>query len=159
MKTDKHSFFGFILGVFWLAGVSFGQAVPTPAEDHAKKMKEIEQMVTLSGVLENQKQLIPMMIATFRKGFPNAPQAFWSKFEQEMMGDLPNLNQKLFAIYDQHFTQSEIETYISFYQTPAGQKLAKELPLVTQEGYKVGSQWGMTLGEKVEEELKKEGYE
>ncbi len=49
------------------------------------------------------------MMAGLRKTSDKVPEKFWSKFESELIADLPNVNQKVVAIYDVHFTQKDID--------------------------------------------------
>lgn len=159
MKKNSVTGLGLAVALILALGPVFGDGTPSPTEDHAKKIKEIEEMLTLSGGLDGQRKLIPVMIEQMRGSLPNVPQKFWDNFEKETLASLPELNQQLFAIYDQHFTQSEIEAYITFYKTPAGQKYARETPAVTQEAYTAGTAWGKGIAEKVDVELKKAGYQ
>lgn len=129
------------------------------AENHDLKIKEIKQLLEMMGTENTQRQMLKLMIDSFKKDMTSVPTKFWDSFATKMNNDLPALNQKIAAIYDQHFTQADIEALIQFYKTPSGQKYLQELPKVTRESYVVGSEWGKGIGEEVEAELKKAGYE
>ena len=58
-----------------------------------------------------------------------------------------------YPIYHNHFTHQELKELIAFYKTPLGQKVLKELPLLTQEGMEAGSRWGTSLGPAIQERL------
>jgi hypothetical protein len=128
-------------------------------EDHGKKIQEIQQLLNTMGTQAIQRQMMDMMFAGFRKDMPSVPKAFWDKAQVKMTAQLPELSQKLVVIYDEHFSEADIAGLISFYQTPVGKKYLQELPKVTQESYIAGSEWGKAIGEAVDQDLKKAGYE
>ena len=48
------------------------------------------------------------------------------------------LNNAMIWIYRNHFTYSELKKLVKFYKTPAGQKMATELPLIMVKSLKAG---------------------
>src|SRR5262249_51407402 len=43
------------------------------------------------------------------------------------------LNERLIAIYDQHFTEDEIKGLLQFYSSPLGRRFAAEIPKIPEE--------------------------
>jgi hypothetical protein len=69
---------------------------------------------------------------------PNLPPDFEAKeqvFVDQVWKNLPleDILQAMMPAYQHHFTKSDIDSFVAFYSSPAGQKLTKELPAVTAE--------------------------
>jgi hypothetical protein len=92
----------------------------------------------------------------FRQAFPKVPEQFWNDFRAGIHTD--EMTAMLVPIYDKHFSEDEIRELNTFYQTPLGQKLLKELPNVTQESMNAGQDWGTRLGDKLMKQLEAKGY-
>ena len=64
--------------------------------------------------------------------------------------------------YASHFTEAELKDLITFYRSPSGQKLVKELPAVLDESFGAVRQWGAKTSEEfitaLRAEMKKRGY-
>jgi hypothetical protein len=56
-------------------------------------------------------------------------------------------------IYVEHLTVEEMQAAIDFYETPEGQSLIEKMPVISQESFAVGQQWGMELAQRVMEEI------
>ena len=52
--------------------------------------------------------------------------------------DDPDFLSGIAEIYAREFTQSELETILAFYRTPAGEKMVQKMPTLFQAGAKVG---------------------
>jgi hypothetical protein len=52
-------------------------------------------------------------------------------------------------IYSKYYTREEIAELISFYDTPLGRKLVKELAQITQELIAANQEWAERLAEKI----------
>jgi len=77
-----------------------------------------------------------------------------AKLQQKVDGSVDALMTILIPIYDRHYSKEDIEGLIQFYQSPLGQKLAKNLPEIARESQQAGSQLGQNLGrESVQEVL------
>ena len=66
-----------------------------------------------------------------------------------------------YPIYHKRFSLKELKEMLAFYQTPTGQKLAENLPLMTQEAIVAGQQHALslqaTLQQRLGERFKAEG--
>lgn len=69
----------------------------------------------------------------------------------------------MYPLYDQHFTQEELQTLVEFYQTDLGKKVTRVMPMITKEaltaGQKIGAGLGKIVQERFEQRLKAEGIE
>ncbi|MEJ8843882.1 DUF2059 domain-containing protein [Lacibacter sp. H375] len=130
-------------------------AVNTNAQTDTKG-KLIKEMLELSGAKKMALQTMEMMIASYKKQLPAVDTDFWDEFMKEAQaGDLIDM---IAPVYAKHFTEAEIKELVAFYKTPIGKKLVDKLPVITQESYGIGEEWGKALGEKVAAKLKAAGY-
>ena len=56
-------------------------------------------------------------------------------------------------IYKKHFSLSDIEELIEFYDSPVGKKFVEKSPLIIQESMIVGQEWGEKIAKEFMEEL------
>lgn len=70
-----------------------------------------------------------------------------------MKGDLLN---DIAAIYAKAFTTDELKAFVAFYKTPAGDKLARTTPLLTQQTMQAGQKFGVRVAERLSERMKEE---
>jgi len=65
-------------------------------------------------------------------------------------------------LYDKHYTQSEIQSLIQFYETPLGKKVTALRPAIAKEGMVVAEEWvnflKPVLVQALARSLEKEGY-
>lgn len=118
--------------------------------------KDIKKLLLLMGVDKVSLQMMNNMTESFQKAMPNVPSKFWKEFMKQV--DANEMIDLMVPIYAKHYNQSEIDQLIGFYSSPLGKKVTTTLPLITQESYKVGEQWGKKIGEKALTKLKEQGY-
>ncbi|MBO9153438.1 DUF2059 domain-containing protein [Chitinophaga sp. GCM10012297] len=138
-----------MLACLFLAQAVFSQTRPTP-----EKVKELMQ---LTGAANLGIQMMNNMIVEFRKLAPHVDSTFWQDFMKEV--DVDEMENMVIPVYQQHFTAADVDGLIAFYRSELGRKMVSKLPLVTQECYKIGQQYGEKLGKRVVERLKAEGID
>ena len=120
------------------------------------KRKKIEQLLEISGSAKNGIFVMNSLMNIYKKQYPNVKQSIWDDFSKEVNEkDLANL---IIPIYDKYFTESDIDNYIAFYKTEAGQKMIENLPKITQDSMTAGQEWGKEISNKILQKLKEEGY-
>jgi hypothetical protein len=122
----------------------------TRANDHARELLE------LTGAGKLGVQMVNNMIGSYKKQMSTVPDAFWDQFAKEVSGK--EIVELIIPIYVKHYTDDEMVKLIEFYKSPLGQKVIEKLPLINQDSYLVGQEWGKKLGEKVLASLKEKGY-
>jgi hypothetical protein len=129
-----------------LAGLVFGHLGNVQAlgqEEESPKQKDIRRLMISMGSGENAVQMVEIMIAESRKNNPSVPDYFWDEF---MLGvnadDLIDLS---VPSYDKHLSHADIKKAIKFYESPAGERVAKALPAITSELVDVGVYWAGIL--------------
>lgn len=139
----------------------WGVAQAQTASDQPTKeyVATLKKMMTVSNSDATVKAMIPQMFAMMKQQLPNVPTEFWDAMEKEMVVSAANdFAEMLAPIYNKHLTQADLEGIIKFYETPVGKKMAAAQPYIASESMKVGQQWGMKIGTKVQEALKAKGY-
>jgi hypothetical protein len=120
------------------------------------KVKHIRQLMELTGMAKLGNQMMTNIISSYKQSFPAATTEFWDAFMKE--ADMSQLFEKVIPVYEQNFTDDDIQQLITFYQSPVGKKMIEKMPVIMQESMQIGSEWGKQLSEKVIEKLKQKGY-
>ena len=131
-----------------ITGLAFSQADST--KHHARELLE----VTGSGNLG--LQMMQNIFGSFKNEFPRVPGEFWDELSKEITGK--ELVELVIPIYSKYYTDEELVKLIEFYKSPLGQKVIQKLPLISQDSYYVGQEWGKKVGEKVITRLKERGF-
>lgn len=139
-----------ILAILLLVSVSvaFGQT--------NSKQQKIKQLLVVTGSGNLSIQMMKSIMGSYQKSHPQIPQEFWNNFMQEVKAD--DLEKIIIPIYDKHFTETEIDDLVKFYNTPAGKKMIEKMPLIMQESMSAGRIWGKEIAERVAARLKEQGY-
>jgi hypothetical protein len=143
-----------VLSFAIVANMSF-RAQNVPAE-YTKALKE---MFELNGTEETFMTAIDQMMEMFESSREDVPSELWKALGDEFnKTSLNELVDMLAPVYFKYMTLDEILQITAFYKTPAGKKLAISTPAITQESMQIGQQWGMKIGQKVEDRLREKGY-
>ncbi|WP_298505469.1 DUF2059 domain-containing protein [uncultured Maribacter sp.] len=67
-------------------------------------------------------------------------------YKKEAEGTLVEIYEKLAALYAEEFTEEEIDSLISFYNTDLGKKLSVKQLVISQKAMMIGKTWGMKVG-------------
>ena len=141
----------FALVIFALfAAAGFSQ------EKSAEKEKDIIRLLEITNAKDLASQVFDMMIPQIAQLTPNVPQDVWDLMRQKI--DIDDFVDMFIDIYDRHFSHEEIKQLIAFYETPVGRRFVQETPGITKDSMQAGQEWGMRLGLKIMQELKKGGY-
>jgi hypothetical protein len=131
---------------------SFGQV------DQAYRNK-VKLLMQASGGKDAYDAAILQMFTMYRQQYPKVPEQFWTEFKEEFINISTDELVVLFApVYARHLTSKDLDDIITFYQTPAGKKLASSQGAITAESMSVGQDWGAVLGEKVLQKIQEKGY-
>ncbi len=113
----------------------------------------------VTGVEANFKTMVSGIYGNYRKAYPNVDETIWNKVENEFLStSLDELVKLMAPVYYKYLTERDLKELIKFYKSPVGKKLVKNMPLIMQEGMKVGEEWGRRVGERVRKKLEEEGY-
>ncbi|HEY6914419.1 MAG TPA: DUF2059 domain-containing protein [Paludibacter sp.] len=123
-------------------------------QDNKEYSNALKRMFELSGSEESYKVVIKQVV--YMQKSKNPYDIDWTEIEKELLKtSMSDLVEMLVPIYQKYMTIDDIKEMTKFYQTPVGQKYAKNTPLIMQESMQVGQQWGQKLGKDIEEKIKK----
>jgi uncharacterized protein len=161
---NKH-FFAAILIAVALGPTLLAQPSPAPATTPVaeksvlvdpEKEKMIRQMMELTQTTHLADQMMVQTIASLKGSLQGVPEEFWTKFQSKL--DLNDLQNRMVAIYDKHFTKQDLQAVLDFYKTKAGQKMIGETPALLRESITAGQEWSRKVGREVVQELDAGGY-
>ena len=119
----------------------------------------LKMMLQVAGSEETFNTAIKQMFSMYKQQKTNVPDSIWVGLEQEISKtSIDDLVDMILPVYQKYMTETDLNGIIEFYQTPIGKKYAEKTPLIMQESMQVGQQWGMEIGKKFEDKLKKKGY-
>jgi uncharacterized protein len=117
----------------------------TPADAPASK-EDILQLFEIMNLHQQMrlvmdsitKQQSALVRETMRKRYPGIPEERMARFEsimQESMRDFPvdAMLDDMVPVYQKHLTRTDVAAMNTFYSSPTGQKLLKEMPAMTSE--------------------------
>jgi hypothetical protein len=120
------------------------------------KRQDIIRLLEISNTKLQAAQMFDLMLPNLKSMAPDVPLTFWtmikSKLEVDSFVDL------FIPVYDRHFSHDDIKKLIQFYESPIGKKLLDLTPLIAQESYRIGEEWGQKLAFDVLNELRAQGY-
>jgi len=119
--------------------------------------QKIEQLLDMTGALALGEQLGKEMMKQMAPMFPEKAQPLLQELTQALRGD--DYKALIVGLYQQNFTESEVDALITFYSSPAGQSIIKKMPTVMQESMKIGGVFGQMKAREILERMRQEGYE
>lgn len=141
---------------FSLTILATGIAVATERESKAEKHEDIKRLMLISGAGDLGVQIMNQMVGSFKQSLPQVPDTFWDEFRKDINADA--LIDLCVPIYDKHLSHADIKELIRFYETPAGKRILKALPLITQESVLAGQKLAQDIAQKAIQRLEEKGY-
>jgi hypothetical protein len=127
-----------------------------PAVFAQSKRQDIIKLLEVSNTRLQASQIFDLMLPNLKSMAPDVPLAFWSMFKSRL--DIDGFINLFIPVYDKHFSHDDIKKLIQFYESSIGKKLLNVTPLITQESYHIGEEWGQKLALDVLNELRRQGY-
>jgi hypothetical protein len=140
----RHSAFLTIL--LLAASAAFAQeANPSPGETPASK-EDIQKLFEVMQIHQQMRQVMDAMMKqqsaliheTLKKRYPQTSAeriARADRLIEETMKDMPMdaMLDDMIPIYQRHFSKTDIDAMSTFYASPTGQKMMREMPALTSE--------------------------
>ncbi|MBT9310687.1 DUF2059 domain-containing protein [Leptothoe kymatousa] len=156
-----------VLGLFFALALVLSIAQPVfsvevapveaaPVEVQTDKIEQIQELLELTSSKDQYGQIMNLVVASMRQSFPNVPNDWWERFLAKV--DPTEIDAIVARIYDKYFTVEEISALIEFNRTEVGRAINAKMPIVLQESFMAGQQWGQSLAEEVLRELEADGY-
>jgi len=142
--------------ILLLSVVTLFAQTRTSATAETSKVTKIRKVLTLTGSGKMGVQVIQNIFATYKTSYPNVDPSFWDEILKEVRPeDLVNL---VVPIYDQNFSEEEIDGMLAFYSSAVGQKVLAKMPAIMQDCMQAGKEWGQEINKKVMKKLQLKGY-
>ncbi len=125
-------------------------------EDRSKR-EAIRRLLNITGTPELGMRIAERIVENIKRSHPDVPDKFWNEFEEEMTRD--EFIGIIVPLYDEHFSQDEIQELITFFKTDVGQKYVENLPELSTQSMQAGRRWGQKLGQRIVDKLQAKGYE
>jgi uncharacterized protein len=145
---------GLVLACASFACSQTAPAASSAAQPNAAKLAKIRELIELSDAAGMAAASMKAQAGSIKKLLPLPPRA-QDDFERELLAavDINELMSLLIPIYDQHLSEEDLDSMLTFYRSPAGKRFIKALPLIAAESRQVGEEWGQGLGRKVGEKI------
>jgi hypothetical protein len=157
--------------VLAFAPVAYAQSSPDPNTPDAKTLELSTQLLELAGVkpmlvqmLDQVAPSLTMLIQQANPGKETEVNAVMNQFVMpKMKARLPEVIHEGAVLYANHFSSDEIGQLIQFYQSPLGQKLVREQPVMSKEMARVATAWAQAVAvqavKEYADEFKKRGLQ
>ncbi len=122
----------------------------------SEKVRDIRRLIEVSGAVPAGLETMRQMVALMRVGMPQVPHGYWDAFEREIRPS--ELADAMVPVVDRQLSADEIKQIIAFYETPAGKKLARVMPLLAQDAMQASIAWGARTGHKVRTQIQPSGH-
>ena len=132
-----------IFSIMCLAQQPFPGDNPATREDILRLFDSMQVKQQMRSVMDAMmKQQTELVHETIRKRYPTASEAKIARFDnmmQETMKDFPvdALLDDMIPVYTKHLTRTDVEAMSTFYSSPTGKKLLREMPEMTSESMQV----------------------
>ena len=135
-----------VLAILLVATAALAQQ-PTPSSGDAPASKEdIQKLFEIMQIHQQMRQVMDSMMKqqsamideTLKKRYPQTSAekiARANRMIAETMKDMPMdaMLDDMIPIYQRHFSKSDIDAMSTFYASPTGQKMMREMPALTSE--------------------------
>ncbi|MGA9964007.1 MAG: DUF2059 domain-containing protein [Terriglobales bacterium] len=131
--------------LFLATAVLAQQAAPAPGDAPASK-EDIQKLFEIMQIHQQMRQVMDAMMKqqstmiheTLKNRYPQTSAERISRADQlisETMKDMPMdaILDDMIPIYQRHFSKTDIDAMSTFYASPTGQKMMKEMPTLTTE--------------------------
>ncbi|WP_140485175.1 DUF2059 domain-containing protein [Flavobacterium sp. GSA192] len=116
------------------------------------KIQKINQLLELTGSGKMAIQMMNQMMGSLKISHSKTSEDFLKEFKKEVKAE--DITNMIIPIYDKHYTESDIDQLIAFYNSPIGKKMISTMPQVMQESMIVGQNWAKQIIEKSQAKLK-----
>lgn len=118
--------------------------------------QQVRELMDTIGLKRMLSQMNGMMVQQINRAAPCIPTATVQQtFNSPQAQD--DIINRMIPVYQQHFSGADIQGLLTFYRSPLGQKVLREMPTTMQQGMQIGQQWGQQRAEVMVARLKQQG--
>ena len=115
-----------------------------------EKHIQIERLIELSGSAEQFDLIMDRVFLQYRSMMNEVPEDVWPIIKEELNGEMFNeLMRSMIPVYAKHYLMEDIQAQIDFYESPAGQRMVKVIPEITDEVTLLSIQWAEKLNKEI----------
>ena len=122
-------------------------ARPTPADP--ARVAAARRVLDASGVADLMISAMKATIPAQRAATPQLPAEFWTRFEERIVQEAPQLVDSIAAVYAGTFTLQELQQLAAFHESPIGRRVREAQPALLTESTAIGQRWGRRIGAEV----------
>jgi len=158
-----------MLGVLAICLLAAATPLPAEAQDgKLEKAREVFRVMQADGIMDQMLDAVfAQMGAMMQQSHPELPQEALTIVREEISASLrealPALIDQMAVVYEQVFTDDELDAMLTFYRSPAGQSMVAKMPQVMGKSVQFSQTWAMgafqDLPQRIERRLRAEGYE
>ncbi len=141
-----------------LAAMSAGavQAAPQAVDSGGASAQQVRELMDVVGLRRILTQMDSVMVQQIERVLPCvAATTVETSFSSTQAQD--DILNRMVPVYQRHFTSADIQGLLTFYRSPLGQKVLREMPATMQEGMQIGRQWGQERAQAMVAQLKQQG--
>ena len=125
------------------------RAQQTPPPPDARRLATARTVLEASGAVEAMIAGIRANLPAQRQAMPQVPTEFWTRFEERVIKDAPQLVDSIAVVYAGVFTQAELDALLAFFRSPTGTRYRALQPTLLAETTAIGQRWGQRIGSEV----------
>ena len=123
-----------------------------------EKHIHIERLIELSGSAEQFDLIMDRVFLQYRSMMNEVPEDVWPIIKEELNGEMFNeLMRSMIPVYAKHYSMEDIQAQIDFYESPAGQRMVKVIPEITDEVTLLSIQWAEKLNKEIKMRIQELG--
>lgn len=146
-----------------VALVAFALPANAQSKPSAAAVKVAQQLVDATGAGSLFNPLIPGVVEQAKllflqqnPGLAKDLNEVAAKLRDEYAPRQAELNEYVVGLYAQRFTVDELEKLLAFYQSPLGEKVLAQQPLIVDTSMKYAQDWASKLSDQVIEKMRTE---
>jgi hypothetical protein len=118
--------------------------VPASKEDIQRYMDAMHMHEMMTNMMQAMKPAMHKMFHDQIKDQPSLPADFEARMDKMMDSTFDSLSvddllQAMAPVYQKYLTKGDVDALVTFYSTPTGQKILKQMPAMTAEAMSASS--------------------
>lgn len=109
----------------------------------APDVERVRILLEISGTAAAAQKMLSELINSLAQTQTNVPANVWDDMQQAVTKEA--VLERIVPIYQQHYSQQDLEVMLNFYASAVGQRFVKKQPLVAQQAFEVSQQWAAEL--------------
>ena len=128
------------------------------AQPDEAKRKDIEKYLEVSNQKDQFIQMIDLMLEQYTEMLDVVSSSTWVAVREKIIDDLDSVLKLYIPVIDKYYTSEDVKELIKFYESPIGKKMNSVTPLMNEDLFIIGTNWGEKLAEDIMNELIRLGY-